>query len=689
MLHDKGLSAERERRARLASERMAAKRERELTEKIARLEETSRRLNREIAEKRQDARRPIEAAPLPPPTPQGGAAPDQMILWAAVQTLANGFAIWGADDHLVIANDAYFRFLGEIDEIRPGISYRRMLEILVEEGVADTGGDDPASWVSRMVSTIRGDSVPDRLVRHWDGRFLRVTSQRLSTGGFVTLVMDQSDMIRLSTAIESLPDGFVMTDAADRVVLSNAEFRSAYVGAGVALPTGTQFADILRRGLARGLFPAAKDREEDWLDQWLDRRADAEPVEERLANGRWIRALDVELPDGGHVGFHLDITDAKTQQLELERLAEAAEAAARAKAAFLSNMSHEIRTPMNGLVGMADMLLETNLDSDQKEMLGTLRSSAGGLMSLLDGVLEFSRAEAGQIDLAIAPFDAAALLRDVAEVFRAEAAQRGLALDIYCPPLPECVGDARRLRQVLAILLGNAVKFTDSGGVTVRCAVDGGDLRIAVQDTGPGIPDHRAATIFEGFVQGEDGADRSHDGSGLGLAICRKLVERMDGSIVYRPRDCGGSIFEVTLPVSSEADAAPVPRMLRILAAEDNATNRLVLKKLLEPFEAEITMVERAEDCLAQIRSQRPDLLLTDISMPDMDGCEMTRRIRAQERDAGASPLRIVAMTAHAHPTDTQRMHDAGIDRVLTKPLSRAVLAEEVEAATAGLAETT
>ncbi len=702
-----------ERRARLAAERLLALRERTLGQEAARLEARSKALLDEIRAKRAellDLRQETDRLRLDHEVLRAhaerevaAAQSSERNIWAALQTLRDGFAIYDRDHRLVVANRAYLSVFEGLNEIRPGVTHRRVCEILVEEGIADPG-PDPRGWIERCVDRWSTNPIPSATLELWNGQMIKLIERHLPDGGVVTLAVNQTEMQRVMAAIEAIPDGFVLYDRDDRLVMCNQTYRDLYRLDSLAEGPGVSFIDVLRHGLELGYYAEAAGREEDWLEERLDQhnRATGESTEQRLADGRWLRILEQKTPDGGTAGLRIDITDLKRQQQDLLGMNEAAEAARRAKAAFLSNMSHEIRTPINGIVGLSQVLLDGALSEEQRGFASTLRRSATALLTIVDDVLDFSRSESGLLDLRVEPFDAVRLLDDAVEGFRAVCRQRGLALELVCEGVPRaCEGDVRRVRQILMNLIGNAVKFTRQGHVTVRAtgAPDGPDgpgrvrLTIEVEDSGIGVPPDRAPHIFGGFVQAEASHDRSHDGSGLGLAICRRLVELMEGEIGYRPRDGGGSVFFVVLPLALAQIAAPadagrlepaatridpsVP--LRILAADDNATNRLILKKLLEPLGVSLAMAATGADAVRMAAEDPPDLVLMDISMPGMDGKEATALIRTAERAADRPALPIVAMTAHALAEDIAEIRRAGIDDVLTKPLSREALARRIE----------
>ncbi len=698
-----------ERRARLAADRRLSLQRRRLCGRRQRIA----RLDREIAAKRDElGRLRAEAGALrqdrTPPAPAGGTPEDADRIWSALQTIRDGFAIFDADHRLVVANQAYLSIFDGLEEMRPGIPFSRVAQLLYDEGVIDPSPHG-AGWVEHVVSRWRNGPIAPELLTLWNGQMVSLIDRRLPCGGIVTLAVNQTDMRRTMAAIEAIPDGFVVFDHNDRLVMCNRAFREHFGDTGLCIRPGISFADMLREGLRAGRYTDALGREEAWLEERLDRRAAAaeHTFEQQLSDGRWVRLVELKTPDGGAASLRIDITELKRQQEELCRLHRASQAAARAKSAFLSNMSHEIRTPVHGIVGMAELLVETvGAGGEAPRFAATLRDSATALLTLVDDILDFSNSESGLTTLSPEPFDPARLAGDTLRSFAAAAHHKGLDLVLdLAPGLPPALsGDARRLRQILTNLLANALKFTPCGQValSVGSAPDGPGhtrLKIAVADTGPGIPEEEALRIFAGFAQGEEDCTRSHDGAGLGLAICRRLAELMAGDIAHRPRPGGGSVFtlSLTLPRADRAPAAPAatscpglatppgPRAapaapIRILAAEDNRTNRMILKKLLAPLGVSLEIACNGVEAVAAVAARPPDLVLMDISMPDMDGREAARRIRAAEAASGRAPLPIVAMTAHSMADDIADIHAAGIDHVLVKPLTRADLADRIAA---------
>lgn len=453
--------------------------------------------------------------------------------------------------------------------------------------------------------------------------------------------------------------------------------------------------------------PEVKTQVDDfWRRQMQDPNATyVAPLKSVTPDGRTIVCEWYNTPlRGDHgevrqvVSLAIDITERKRTENALRAARDAAAATNRAKSQFLANMSHEIRTPLNGILGMAQLLAGSRLDAEQQFRLDVVRRSGDHLLALINDILDFSKIEAGRLSIERAPFDLRRAISDVADLLAAVAHDKRIAFEVSVDAnVPRWVeGDSSRVKQVLNNLLGNAIKFTDRGYVrlSVRRGESAGKalLRCEVKDTGIGIPAENAEEIFDAFRQADSSLVRRHGGTGLGLTISRELARAMGGDIGHSSEPGRGSTFWFTadLPETAVPDvsgeraggqpaSSDVRLTGRVLLAEDNEVNALVARAYLEQFGLAVDCVDNGIQALHRAIADDYDLVLMDCQMPEMDGFEATRRIRAHEKAFGLRPVPVVALTANAIRGDRERCLEAGMDDYLPKPFRSPELRAMVE----------
>lgn len=400
---------------------------------------------------------------------------------------------------------------------------------------------------------------------------------------------------RLWDSLETIRDGFAVFDPQNTLIAANRAYLAVFDGLEMVRP-GIRMTELIALLAEEGIVDTGGMKTRAWCDMMIDRlgRHRIEPAVLKIWNGTYVKLIDRRTRDGDLVTLALNITDQIEREHQLKDATDKAEAANRAKSTFLANMSHEIRTPMNGIIGMAELLAESEMDDEQRSFIDTIRSSGEALLVIINDVLDYSKIEAEKIVLKEADFDLERCIHDIVTLLTPSADQKGIQVavdyDLFMPT--NYTGDAGRLRQVLTNLVGNAIKFTAEGHVVIRVVgmpiEDEGPYRIhlTVEDTGIGIPEEKLEDVFREFHQVENEKDRTHDGTGLGLAISKRLINLMDGEIWADSEENKGSVFgfHVTLPVASEVtpeDVTAPAWMDRAIVFDREGMNRTIILKQL------------------------------------------------------------------------------------------------------------
>lgn len=482
---------------------------------------------------------------------------------------------------------------------------------------------------------------------------------------------------RLWHSIQAFQDGFAFFDANGSLIGANTAYLNMFEGVEEVAP-GIPYVRILQILTDEGLIDTEGMSARAWRSMMSERwhSARPEPTVIRLWNDRYVKLMDQRGYDGDIVSLALDITSSVHYEEELRTAREKAETANRAKSAFLANMSHEIRTPMNGVVGMAELMFDTDLSEDQRLYANTIKNSGEALLVIINDVLDYSKIEAEKLALHPEPFDLETCIHEVVMLLQANARDKGIDLlidyDLFMPT--KFVGDPGRIRQVLTNLIGNAVKFTEKGYVKTRVTgVPHPDekyvnIHLSIEDTGIGIPEEKIQHIFGEFNQVEDEQNRKFEGTGLGLAITERLIKMMDGEIWVESRLDEGACFGFRIPLSeAENGKMAKPELLAdlktVMVVDDLVINREIVERQLQRLGLKTISADNGAEALEKLSSD-VDLIITDRNLPHMDGLRLARSIK---HDWPVLPLFLLT----SDPSDSH--NPAVLDifhHVLQKPLS-------------------
>jgi signal transduction histidine kinase/ActR/RegA family two-component response regulator len=624
----------------------------------------------------------------------------QQLMDTILGGMPDGVGLFTTDGTLIYENAAVKKIYGvPADAWKVGMTNKEIVQAQAAAGIplAEDGKVDNIEDANRRVTDPGGHTYQRELP---NGRHIEASFRPLGRDRVLGMLRDITDLKLqqaevsdtqrfMTTVLDNMTDGVRLFDSDERLVYQNKAVAAMFGTPEGGPEMGMRMEEILKwrmvaqKAAARGgPVPEVADRLAHF------RNPQGGHYELQLESGQEVEIHFRPIGNGRIIGVYRDITELRHQQEEIERSRDAAEAANRAKSAFLATMSHEIRTPMNGVIATAELLGLQPIDREQKRLVDTIQVSAKALLGIIDEVLDFSKIEAERLELAVTPFLLRSLIRGAIETFQAEAERKRIKITtMVALDVPELMaGDATRLRQILLNLIGNALKFTETGEIRVSARAqftDEGRVRLAISvaDTGVGMSREEIGRLFLPFFQADNTSTRRYGGTGLGLSIVQRLAAMMDGDVTVSSTEHQGSTFTVTLtldlagPIPEEKPALVAADAGRsagaVLAIDDSAINLEVLVGQLKALGVAVETATDGVEGLARWRERPYALVITDIQMPGMDGFEMARLIRSEEALAGKGERTpIVALSANALKGEDEKAMAAGLDGYLTKPVT-------------------
>ena len=537
------------------------------------------------------------------------------------------------------------------------------------------------------------------VTRLGEEKTIRLAAQRMGGQGsapkIVGAMMDITEIRRAEILHKALFDSMLEGCALHEIILDDGgrPVDSRFLAVNSAFERLTGFA--MSEVVGRTVLEVMPETEDYWIEAYGEVALSGRPKAFTSFNKRLGKHFEVsafQAAPGQFACIFADVTERLSSERALREAKEQAEAASEAKSQFLANMSHEIRTPLNGMLGLLQLLGTSRLDGAQKKYVETAIQSGWRLNGLVDDILDISRIEAGKVVLHVAPFDLGEGVDAACRLFEPSARNKGVELSLYVSPnIPrQVMGDASRLQQVLNNLVGNALKFTDTGSVSVEChplpTMRPGTFRVlfSIADTGIGIADDKLETLFDAFTQAESSYTRSYQGAGLGLYISHRLVTLMGGNMAVASEQGIGTTLHFCVPFGiadqdSEVQPETVAPMeqpgnaaqLTVLLAEDDKDGQFFISELLRREGHEVVVADNGKQALDAMRAREFDLVLMDIQMPEMNGLDATRAIRSSTEFSAASQIPIIALTAYAMAGDREVFLAEGMDDYLAKPVSK------------------